>query len=417
MKKLLTISLISLAAVASAEMMDRPGGLKVGSHMTLRPYVSLSYTYDTNARSNESGKLKTGSWTIAPSLAMSYMQENWGLDANIFYSYHAYEKKTAETNNHAYGEMLSWHWADSSLNEKGWSLILQENYQMILQDDDMTNTSGQGYGRDRQQLNLNAAAERRMTDKFHVGLNGGYYWLDYKNDSKKYHALYGWSRWTVGGDIGYTLSRWTDLLVAANYQGYDQKNDQNLDKSGDKLVTDGKRISGDSESYSVQGGIQTRATERISYRLLTGWSRFEYGGGANTSDGWIYTATGNWRHTETLSSALMASSFYQPSETSYGGANRTDSVSWGVQKSLLSSKLNGTFDISYRRQERVYSTYTGNNMKPIENILSYRFGLNYTINRFAAVFGSVEYSQYMQSKGLGKDYDRFRGTVGVRLTY
>lgn len=416
MKKIITLSLIALATAAFAEVMDRPGGIKIGSRMTLRPYVSLSYTYDTNTKSSESNATKSGSWNISPAAELSYDHENWGLDANVFYSYHAYEKKNSSTKNHSYGESLSWHWADSSMNEKGWSLMLMENYHMTLQDDDMTNSGGQGYGRDRQQLTLNAAAERRMTDKFHLGLNGGYYWLDYKNNGDKYRPLYGWSRWTVGADIGYAFSRWTDVIIAGTYQSYDQDNDTNLDNGGNTLAKDGKSISSDSESYSLQAGIQTRATERISYRLLTGWSRFEYAGGAYTSDGWIYTASGNWRHTDTLSSALMASSYYQPSETSYGGANRTDQISWGVQKSLLSSKLNATFDIAYRRSERVYTTYR-NGAKPVDNNLSYRFGLNYTLNRFASIYGSAEYSQFTQSKGNGKDYDRIRGTVGVRLTY
>lgn len=416
MKKIITLSLIALATAAFAEVMDRPGGIKIGSRMTLRPYVSLSYTYDTNTKSSESNATKSGSWNISPAAELSYDHENWGLDANVFYSYHAYEKKNSSTKNHSYGESLTWHWADSSMNEKGWSLMLMENYHMTLQDDDMTNSGGQGYGRDRQQLNFNAAAERRMTDKFHLGLNGGYYWLDYKNNGDKYRPLYGWSRWTVGADIGYAFSRWTDVIIAGTYQNYDQDNDKNLDNGGANLATDGKNIKGDSESYSLQAGIQTRATERISYRLLTGWSRMEYAGGANTSDGWIYTASGNWRHTDTLSSALMASSYYQPSETTYGSQNRTDQISWGIQKSLLSSKMSATFDIAYRRSERVYTTYK-NGAKPVDNNLSYRFGLNYTLNRFASIFGSAEYSQFMQSKGNGKDYDRIRGTVGVRLTY
>ena len=36
---------------ASADMVDRPTGFKIGERMTLRPYVSLSYTYDSNVDS------------------------------------------------------------------------------------------------------------------------------------------------------------------------------------------------------------------------------------------------------------------------------------------------------------------------------------------------------------------------------
>ncbi|MCQ2368533.1 MAG: hypothetical protein MJ109_05950 [Kiritimatiellae bacterium] len=414
MKKLIAISMISLAAVASAEVMDRPQGIKIGTRMTLRPYVSLSYTYDTNMRSQSEHEIKSGSWTISPNLAISYNHENWGIDGNVFYSYHAYEKSSANNNQNSYGESLSWHWADSSLNEKGWSFMMMENYQQILEDDDMTSSGGHGYGRDRQQFNFAASAERRITDRLHAGLNAGYYWLDYKNDSNKYAPLYGWSRWNVGAEVGYVLSRWTDIIVAGSYQNYDQDNDKNLaGNPGD--VYKRNNLSSGSEGYTVQGGFQSRATERISYRLLAGWSRFEYSN-AGSDDGFTYTASGNWRHTDTLSSALMASSYYQPSEKDFGSSQRVDQLSWGIQKSLVSSKLNATFDVAYRRTERTYTVYA-RNTKPIEDIITARFGLNYTLNRFAAIYGNIEYSTYKQSKGYGEDYDRWRGTVGVRLSY
>ena len=35
---------------AFAEVLDRPTGIKIGERMTLRPYVSLSLTYDSNVR-------------------------------------------------------------------------------------------------------------------------------------------------------------------------------------------------------------------------------------------------------------------------------------------------------------------------------------------------------------------------------
>ena len=51
MKKayLTTVVAASVVAFAAlADVVDRPSGIKIGERMTLRPYVSLSYTYDSN---------------------------------------------------------------------------------------------------------------------------------------------------------------------------------------------------------------------------------------------------------------------------------------------------------------------------------------------------------------------------------
>ena len=49
MRKLTVLSLVAvMAAVASADVLDRPTGIKIGQRMTLRPYVSMSVSYDSS---------------------------------------------------------------------------------------------------------------------------------------------------------------------------------------------------------------------------------------------------------------------------------------------------------------------------------------------------------------------------------
>ena len=53
------LSFFALAAVAavsaSAEMMDRPVGIRIGQRMTLKPYLSFSASYNSNVAGNADG--------------------------------------------------------------------------------------------------------------------------------------------------------------------------------------------------------------------------------------------------------------------------------------------------------------------------------------------------------------------------
>ena len=80
MKKFLLTFFVAGAAVAGfAEVMDRPGGFRIGQRMTLRPYVSLYYTYDSNTYGyKDSGS--ASSWSIMPGTTLNYRGENWNLE-------------------------------------------------------------------------------------------------------------------------------------------------------------------------------------------------------------------------------------------------------------------------------------------------------------------------------------------------
>jgi hypothetical protein len=86
---------------------------------------------------------------------------------------------------------------------------------------------------------------------------------------------------------------------------------------------------------------------------------------------------------------------------------------------MVRGKLRAKFDIAYRRENREYSAFSSYSYD--QDIFSTRFGLDYTINRFLAVYGRLEYQSCMYSKDESSynrdDYNRFRGTIGFRLTY
>ena len=402
----------ALVASASAEVLDRPTGIKIGQRMTLRPYVSLSVAYDSNVDGSSNAGKSDGDilWTVNPGLNLDYKAENWSLLLNVYYNYHAYTKSdnVDRHNQHTYGESLRWNWSDSKGAEKGWALMLSEQFNKVAMSDDLSYYDGRSYTADRSQFTINGAVQRRFNEHWHADANASYYNLDYDNDTydSSRAANYGWQRWTAGLEAGFAPSRWTDFIGALGYQGYIQDN------------VDGTSLSRDSQGYTAQIGIGSYATERISYRALAGWSRFEYANNDSSDDGFVYTVSGNWKIDDTLSTMLLATSYYQPSEREQAAKSRTDSVSWGIAKALVSGKLRATFDATYRHEthEPVSSGYDYK-----IDVATARLGLNYTLNRFMTGFVYGEYLRSWNSNASTQysycDYDRWRVTMGVRFTY
>ncbi len=412
-KIMMAAAVAALSVAAFADIMDRPGGLKIGERLTLRPYVSLSYTYDSNVDSSRHAK-SGSSWTINPGIGLEYRGDNWGLTGSAFYNYHAYHHYSSQLNSSSFGENLAFDWSNSAANEKGWTVRFTESYSKISQDDDMSNHDGRGIGRDSEQVSFNGVIERRLNQRVHAAIEAGYYFLDYDNDVDKYASMYGWQRATAGGEIGYMVSRWIDLLLAGYYHWYWQDNDKQRSPYYSNYSAKGRKIGNDSKGWSIMGGFASRATERITYRALVGWSRFEYGDGAKDVDGWVYQLSGKWQIDDTLSLMVLGSSYYQPSETSYGSATKTYTFSTGLGKSLVRGKVNTTLDLTYRKEKTEYTEYAIDDYD--NDIWTARIGLNYSLNRFLTAFTSVEY-QFEESDRKDYEYDRWRATFGLRMAY
>ena len=414
MRKLTLLAASSaLAACGFAEVADRPSGIKIGQRLTLRPYVSMSVSYDSNVngRGTSGGDNDDVMWTINPGFSLNYAAENWSLLLNGYYNYHAYTKSenVNRYNQHSYGESLRWNWANAGSDERGWSLMLSETFQQVTMTDDISLGDGSGYSADRSQFAINGVVQRRFNEHWHGDVNASYYYLNYDNDTSSPYrsALYGWQRWIVGAEAGFAPSKWTDIIGAVNYQGYLQDN------------VEGSVLDRESQGYTAQIGLGSFATERISYRALVGWSRFDYSNGESSDDGFVYSISGNWKIDDTLQTMLLATSYYQPSEREHSARTRVDSVSWGIGKSLIRKKLRATFDLTYRHE--THDCLGAGTLDYALDITTGRLGLDYTLNRFLAVYIYGEYQRSINNesdrKNLYCDYDRWRVTTGLRLTY
>jgi len=409
-RPLAAFAVVFVTVGASAEMLDRPGGIRIGQRMIFYPYVSLSASWDSNVRGQHDGGSGDVSWLVNPGFNLDYRAENWSLLLNGYYNYRAYASggNVKEENAHTFGETLRWNWANSQGAEQGWATTLSQSFRQINMADDMSLGDSRGYCADRREFDINGGIRRNFNERWHSNANAGYYLLQYDNDMDQDYSLYGWQRWIAGLEGGFAPSPWTDFILTGSYQGYAQDN------------VEGTDLSQNSQGYSVQAGLGSYATERISYRALAGWSRFEYADGAATSDGFVYTISGNWKITDTLHTMLLASSYYQPSEREYASQSRVDAVSWGIAKSFIRGKLTTTFDIAYRHEtnERVNGYQnTDYNL----DIATFRLGGSYTLNRYFSLFCSGEWQQSFNSESDrdygNNDYSRWRVSGGVRLTY
>ena len=404
----LTIAAFSVipALMAGESEADKPQGFRFfNQHLTIKPYVAISYTYDSNVDTSHKSS-GDSIFCIQPGADFEWKGERWALVGSAWYRRNAYCKYANEMGENSYGESLAYKWTTSKQDERGWSLILAEKYRYTDQADALGSGDGRGIWRDREALDVSGAIQRRFTERLHAEVLAQYNWLDYKNDTGKYAPLYGWSEWAVGAQAGYAASKWTDILVAAGYSHYLQKNGHGY-----------HNYNNESEVWTVQAGLGTHATEKITYRVLTGVSWLDYGGHSNADCGWTYSLDANWRITRQLQFSVLGKSFYQPSERTRGQAIKVYSLSGGLSYLTLGDKLTLTANVAWRYEDTCYNDrYLAYGNDFDEDILSFRLGADYIINRWMSVFASLTWEEEWCDR-RAYDYDRFRGTIGTRFHY
>ena len=404
----LTVATFSVipALIAGESVADKPQGFRFfNQHLTIKPYVALSYTYDSNVDTSRHAE-GDSIFCIQPGADFDWKGERWALVGSLWYRRNAYCEYANEMGENSWGESLAYKWTTSKQNERGWSLVLAEKYRYTDQSDALGSGDGRGVWRDREALDVSGVIQRRFTERLHAEVMAQYNWLDYKNDTGKYAPLYGGSEWSVGAQAGYAASKWTDFLVAGGYSHYTQKKGRGY-----------RNYSNESQVWTIQAGLGTHATEKITYRALVGASWLEYGGHANASCGWTYSLDANWRITRQLQVSALGKSYYQPSERTVGQAIKVYSLSGGLSYLTLGDKMTLTANLAWRYEDTCYNDrYLGYGNNFDETILSARLGANYIINRWMSVFAALTWEEeWCDVRTYG--YDRFRGTIGMRFHY
>ena len=402
---------IAQQGVTKPQTESRPMGFRFfNQHLTIKPYVSLSYTYDSNVDADRTSS-DDSVFAINPAVDFEWHGSKWMLVGNVWYRHRYFCEYNDEMGEDSYGESLQFRYSSSAPSEKGWSLMLSERYAFISQSDDFDSHNGRGIWRDRQTLDVAGVLERRFTERWHMDIQGQYSWLDYDNDVTKNYPLFGWSQYSTGVQIGYAASKWTDMLVAAGYSRYDQ------DLSGNDVKTF-RNYNDKSDSYSIQAGLGTRATERISYRALMGASWFDYGDASSTDCGWTYTLSANWRIHRQVQLSLLGSSYYEPSDEYVGQARKVYTLSGGISYLTLGDRLKLSGNVAWRFNETCYSDAVYSSRQNYDyTYISTRLAADYLLNRWSSIFAQLIWDNQSYDNNSDHDYDRFRGVLGVRFHY
>lgn len=366
------------------------------NNLTISPYVNLEANFDSNV---DIDTREYDDWylTINPGVDLTYTGNDWGLSGNFWYSYDKYQQY-GDLDASSYGERLKGYWQ----SPKGWNLVMGQSYMKKgKSSDDSILNGGRGIWRERDYLDFQGALSYQISERMGVTLSGQYSDLNYKNDSDKYGKLYGWEEWSVGLQLAHKLTEKSNFLVSGTYQEYESDGAQ------------GQGFKRGSEGYSVMAGVGSRATERITYRLMTGASWFDYGDQGNTV-GWTYSIDANWLINSKWAATVAGSSYFQPSETEANQSMQVYTISTGVTYRPF-QKLSLRGDIAYRQENDEYGR-AGYNVKMEDDIWSVRFRADYQLQQYVSVYAGIEYTDW-QSDRKEFEYDRIFGTIGVKLRY
>jgi hypothetical protein len=399
--------------VTKPQTVSRPSGFRFfNNRLTIKPHVSLTYTYDSNVDA-DSSEVDDSVFAAKPAVDFEWHGTKWLLVGDVWYRHRYFCQYNEQMGENSFGEALRYMYVSTSQDRTGWTLMLSERYANIDQSDEMNfGGDGRGVWRNRQTFDTAGVVERRFADKWHLSVQGQYSWLDYENDRGSYAPLFGWHQYSVGSQFGYMASKWTDLLVSAGYSLYDQDLSGNLYKTS-------RNYNDRSESYSLMAGVGTRANERIHYRALMGASWFDYGGGNSTDCGWTYSLSGNWRIHRHLNFTVLGTSYYQPSDQYVGQASKVYTLSGGLSYLTLGDRLNLSLNIAWRFDETCYSDEWYNSSQNYDReIFSTRLAADYLLNRWTSVFAHLIWdSQSTDGYNPYYEYDRVRAVFGVRLHY
>jgi len=363
------------------------------NNLTVSPYVNLDYTYDSNVDYGRgAAEVADQILNITPGVDLTYTGNEWGLSGNAWYGYDKYIEYD-ELDADRYGESLQFYRESA----KGWRLLLGQSYIKSSQNDSILD-GGRGLWRDRDQFDLNGALSYQLSERTGITLSGLYSQLSYANDSKEYAPLYGMEEWTAGLEFSRKLTEKSNLLLSGTYSQYIS--------DGATMVDDG------STGYSLMAGFGSRATRRITYRVMTGVEWFDYGD-EDLLMGWTYSLGANWMINRKLSLSVSGSSHYQPSEYQANQVMQVYALSSGLTYHPM-GKLTTRFDVAIRREENEYDF--GKVDASTDDEVSARFRADYQLMRHVTMYGGLEYEDQM-SDNEDLEFDRYRASLGLQFRY
>ena len=377
--------------------------------LTISPFVNLDWSHDSNIVFSHN-ETDDNIYRLNPGVDFNYRGNEWGMAGNVWYAYSWYHKYDVK-DNHRWGERLSLY----RESQKGWKLVIGQGYTESDQNDSILLTDGDGVWRNRRQLDANVALTYIFNERLSATLFAMFSDMWYDNDLDRYQALYGWSQWSVGGEITHKLTERSSFVLSGSYQEF---------YTGENLIGNNSYkqsnlpFNNTSHGYSLMGGLTSRLTERIRYRALVGGSMYDYAG--DTSYAPSYTLDATWVMSAKWAATAAGAGYYQPSERSYYQQKTIYTLSGGVTYRPM-KRMTLTLDGVFRGEDnQTVDSYAAYGIADYQrNQYTARFRINYRLQKYVSVYSSAEYTyQDCDYSADRKDeWERYRLVVGLSLRY
>ena len=107
-----TVACLATSVFAAGEV-DKPQGFRFfNQHLTVKPYVSVSYTYDSNFDTMHKAE-GDSIFCLNPGLDFIWLSERWSLAGTVWYRWNSDAHNNGNMGENSYGEALTYKWATS----------------------------------------------------------------------------------------------------------------------------------------------------------------------------------------------------------------------------------------------------------------------------------------------------------------
>ena len=170
----LSVALLFAASVAFAQQGvtkpqsdSRPTGLRFfNNRLTIKPHVSLSYTYDSNIDA-DSKEIDDSVFAVKPAVDFEWHGSKWLVVGDVWYRHRYFCQYNDRMGENSFGEALRYKYVSTAQDRTGWTLMLSERYANIDQSDDLNfGGDGRGIWRKRQTFDAAGVLERRFADRW-----------------------------------------------------------------------------------------------------------------------------------------------------------------------------------------------------------------------------------------------------------
>ncbi len=367
----------------------------------------------------------TVGFNIRPGLLINVPGNSWSLSGGVHYLYERddsdYSRKPKD-----WSENLTLR--GKTDGETSWSIgqslskLSYQEYDEFSQDD-------------RLAIGVHGGLGKQWTDKTRTTLGLTFRRVDYDDD-----LLYDTDAYRINLSFDHRLTdkSYGILSLAAGFNRADYSSVPELE--GRARRSNGKS---DFSQYSLQAGVGSRATDKITYRALIGMAMLvpdykEERLDDNTTSGKSYNdneydlsydLSANWQATDRITVSVAGRSLYESSEDVRNSAVQTYTLSCNASYRLLRRwRLGG--GVSYRREEYIRKVasssdpesrygYMGtevNGRKRDDDQVNLHANVTFGLNRYASLFANGLYS--MTSSSIEAfEFDRYRLSAGIALQY